>query len=86
MPKDTAWHEVDLYDEQRLIEADATMRGVRRQRAALDRARAKEREAQTAVGAAMVKRIVGPMEALYRADLDARASGNATKGAPSSAS
>ena len=28
----------------------------------------------------MVKRIVGPMEVLYRTDLDARASGKATKG------
>ena len=80
MPKDTAWNERDFYEEQRLIEADAMTRGVRRERAAMDRAQAKEREAQTAVGAAMVKRIVGPMEALYRADLDARASGKATKG------
>lgn len=80
MPKDIAWHEGDLYEEQRLIEADAMRRGVRRESAAMEKAKAKEREAQTSVGAAMVKRIVGPMEALYRADLEARASGKATKG------
>lgn len=55
-------------------------RGLRRVSAAIDSARAKEREAQTAVGAAMVKQIVGPMEVLFRADLEARASGKATKG------
>lgn len=70
----------DLYEEQKEIEAQATLRGVRRAAQILEKARAKEREAQTAVGAAMVKRIVGPMEVLYRADLDARASGKATKG------
>ncbi len=88
MPKDNAWNESardgrDLYEEQKEIEAQATLQGVRRAAQVLENARNKEREAQTPVGGAMVKRIVGPMEVLYRADLEARASGKATKGGAS---
>lgn len=56
------------------------LRGVRRARAAMEKAEKRGQEANTAVGAAMVKRIVGPMRLLLAADLEARAAGKATRG------
>lgn len=70
----------DLYLEQQRIEEEATLVGVRRATKALEKAKEKEREAASSVGSAMVKRIVGPMEALYLQDLEARAAGKATRG------
>ena len=48
LPKDTPSQGADLHEEQRLIEEAAMTRGVRRETAAMEKARATEREAQRA--------------------------------------
>ena len=70
----------DLYLEQKRLEEEATLTGIRRAARAMEKAREGEREATTAVGAAMVKRIVGPMTAMFLADLEKREKGKSTKG------
>lgn len=72
----------DLLQEQKRIEEEATLTGVRRATKALAKSRDKEREATSAVGVAMVKRITGPMEELLRADLEKRGRGRVTSGGP----
>lgn len=72
-----------MCSEQRRIEEEATLTGIRRAARALEKAREGEREATSAVGAAMVKRIIGPMEALLSGDLEKRSAGRATKGGAS---
>lgn len=74
---------VNLWEEQRRIEEEATLTGIRRAARALEKAKEGEREATSQVGAAMVKRIVSPMAEMLTADLDNRRKGKATKGGPS---
>ncbi|MFN4018193.1 MAG: hypothetical protein ACK4JB_22845 [Reyranella sp.] len=71
---------LDLYLEQKRLEEEATLTGIRRAARAIEKAREGEREATTAVGSAMVKRIVGPMTAMFLGDLEKREKGKATKG------
>ncbi|SKA17445.1 DNA-directed RNA polymerase [Enhydrobacter aerosaccus] len=70
----------NMWEEQRRIEEEATLEGVRRAARAMEKAQAKSREATTQAGSAMVRRIVVPMEALLAADLEKRSAGKATKG------
>lgn len=74
---------VVLETEQKRIEEEAALTGLRRSTRAVEKAQAAEREAGTQLGSAMVKRIIGPMIELFTADLDARAAGRATKGGAS---
>lgn len=73
----------DMISEQKRIEEEATLTGVRRAARAMEKAQQKEREAGTQLGSAMVRRIIGPMVELFTADLEARAQGRATKGGAS---
>lgn len=84
MPQDqSSFLHDDLFSEQKRIEDEATLTGLRRSARIIEKAREGEREATTQVGSAMVKRIIGPMMELFTADLSARAQGRATKGGAS---
>lgn len=84
MPQDqSSFLHGDLFSEQKRIEDEATLTGLRRSARITEKAREGEREATTQVGSAMVRRIIGPMMELFTADLAARAQGRATKGGAS---
>lgn len=72
----------NLIEEQRRIEEEATLTGIRRAAKALARAQEKEREATSRVGAAMVHRIVRPVMELLAEDNEQRGRGRATAGGP----
>ena len=72
----------DLIAEQKRIEDEATLSGIRRAAKAVEKAQKKEREATTKVGSAMVNRIVGPMMGLLQEDQEKRGRGRATAGGP----
>lgn len=61
----------DLWQEQKRIEEEAALMGVRRAQRAMEKAQKKERESQTAVGSAMTKRIVEPLMEMVQKGIDA---------------
>ncbi len=71
---------MDLDQEQRKIEEEAALVGIRRHFQAIDKAKASGREADTPLGGALVSRLIGPMAELLREDLKKRSEGRATKG------
>lgn len=73
---------MDLYQEQRKIEEEAALEGVRRLSRTIETARRKGREADTRVGGALVSRLIAPMVELLKEDLKKRSEGRATKGGP----
>lgn len=72
----------DLVAEQKRIEEEACLEGVRRATRAFDKAKDKGRETSSAPGAAMVRRVVLPMAELLAADFAKRGRGQATGGGP----
>lgn len=71
---------MDYIQEQKLIEEEATLTGVRRAGRVMSKSQERGQEASTPVGSAMVNRIIGQMEILLLEDLKKRAEGRATKG------